>query len=449
MTRILFIFLIISSNILRPFVSIILILLKNVSKNLKDRIEFERKNIFQVECQSFRLIKQSAHYCFEVSSEGELEQVRPLIEYYLGQGKRIEILYSSASVDAKCLKLAQDFTDQIRLMRLPLASFAPLSFLFFQSPWSWVTAPTIFFCRYDFFPELLSFKFFNKKLILLSATCKKSSTFKKVLYRHFFQMIVASNEGEARLIKKLLGDLPGEIIDRKKIVHFDFRIPRIFNRIDNAQSLLNSKDEIKSYLQFIRSLAPNQKFIFGSAWPSDLSCFKSESINKNIENGSLHFLMVPHNLSLNSILDLKNSLNLFCPQIPLYEIKKGEVFDASILKSKPGIVILNMSGILCELYTQFQFAYVGGGYERSIHSVLEPYLSGCLVFVGPRIMRSTEYDYIKEIAPDEIQLLNTPESFYHQLSTKFNLLPNHLKRDQIAIEAQEKMNSIIKEIELC
>ena len=76
------------------------------------------------------------------------------------------------------------------------------------------------------------------------------------------------------------------------------------------------------------------------------------------------------------------------------------------------IVILQMSGILCELYSLFSQAYVGGGYERSIHSVLEPFFSNNIVITGPAINRSTEYDLALELISGEIHVLNRPESFY-------------------------------------
>jgi 3-deoxy-D-manno-octulosonic-acid transferase len=155
-------------------------------------------------------------------------------------------------------------------------------------------------------------------------------------------------------------------------------------------------------------------------------------------------LVVPHNLNTLSIIELKTALNTQFPDVPLYEVKKGQEFDASQLKTKPGIVILNMSGILCEIYSKFAFAYVGGGFERSIHSVLEPFLSGCEVFTGPKINRSTEYDFIKNVASDEIHLLKNSESFYN-----LSVNTNSCDRNQLSKNAETLMESIIKEIELC
>ncbi|MDO9180910.1 MAG: hypothetical protein Q7U04_00815, partial [Bacteriovorax sp.] len=106
MSRIIFIFLLFLAALIRGPLSVLAIFLKNFSRPLKKRIDFERKNLIELQCQSFKLDFLVADYCFEVSSEGELEQVRPLIEYYLLHKKRIEILFSSPSVETKCTILA-------------------------------------------------------------------------------------------------------------------------------------------------------------------------------------------------------------------------------------------------------------------------------------------------------------------------------------------------------
>ena len=67
------------------------------------------------------------------------------------------------------------------------------------------------------------------------------------------------------------------------------------------------------------------------------------------------------------------------------------------------IVLFTGKGVLCELYQKFDLAYVGGGFEKSIHSVLEPFWAGCQVVCGPGTHRSTEFDYCQSILKDKIQ----------------------------------------------
>lgn len=440
MSRIIFIFLLLVVGLIRGPLSLILVVFKNIITPLNKRILFERKNFFNDECRSFKFDLKIADFCFEISSEGELEQVRPLIEYYLGKEKKIEILFASPSVETKCLKLAQDFKDQIRVFRLPIVSFAPVPFFYFQSPWSWVSAPVIIFCRYDFYPELLSFKFFGKKLILVSATNKNPSWFKNQSY-FLFDFIVAANDFEARYFRTHF--------EKKKIESFDFRIPRIFRRLESAAQTLNSVIEISSYLKYLNSDSDTLKMVMGSAWESDLDILKTGNWAEDIITGKIHLLIVPHDLSTFSIAKIKDKLDSFMSKVPIYEIKRGEEFECSQFLINPGIIILNLTGILCEIYSKFSWAYVGGGYERSIHSVLEPFLSGSIVVVGPKIYRSTEYDLVKEYAPDEIHLLKDKESFYTLIKENALKTPMVNIRTTLKNEGVNYMKNIMSEFEIC
>ena len=440
MSRIIFNILLFISIIIRGPISILLIVFKNIVPGIRNRINFERKNQVEESCRSFALDGIIADYCFEVSSEGELEQVRPLLEFFLLKNKRIELIFSSPSVEKKCLKLASDNSQLIRLLRMPLASYFPFAFLVFQSPGRWVTASRIVFCRYDFFPELLILKYFGKKFILLSAANKKPSWFKTQVFS-FFDIIVAATNSEEQFFKSHFPLI--------ETFSFDFRVPRIFDRSINASKLLVTENVLTDYLIFLDSLTC-KKCILGSVWPTDLDILKDEKFATDIKNGEIHLLVVPHQLSISFILELQNKLQTLFPEIPIYEIKRGGAhFDSEQFKKIPGIVILNMSGVLCELYTKFPYAYVGGGFERSIHSVLEPFLSGAVVFCGAKVHRSTEFDTICELAPNEIHLLKNPENFY----TLFNEVVKSglikIDRQNLLVSSQKLKTEIINEIEKC
>lgn len=421
--------------------SSLIVVLKFFIPLLDKRIAFERLNLLSKECHSFKKERLVADYCFEVSSEGELEQIRPLLEIFLRKKKKIEMIFASPSVEKKCIDLAYEHPSLIRLLRLPVASFMPIDFLFFQSPWCWVTAPKIIFCRYDFYPELLLFKCLNKKLILLSAASKKPSWFKEQAYG-LFDMIVAANKTEEGFFKRLLPD--------KKIYAFDFRVPRIFERILKANTTLALDYQIKEYLSYLEQRPKDSKIILGSLWLSDLLILENKNWEDDLMSGKLHLLIVPHSLKVNTVKEILNKLTFLFPRLPVYEIsssQSGPRLDD--LLNSPGIVLLNKGGILCEFYTKFSFSYVGGGYERSIHSVLEPYLGQLQVACGPLVHRSTEYDFIKELSPLEIHLLKKAESFYNLFIEMAQKSSDPLIRAALKVQSKAQMETIINEIELC
>lgn len=414
--------------------SILMVLSRSFSPFVKNRLDFERKNFCDESAKSFFLSNEKADLTFLVSSEGELEQSRALIEKALSQNNLIEILYSSPSVEAKCQKIFESHSKHVRLFRLPLLSASPITFLYFQNVWQWVSSDVIIFCRYDFFPELLAFKFFNKKMILISGAFKKMSWYKRQSFS-FFSYIVAATDTEREKFHNLL-KLP-----QKSLKSCDLRIPRIIERKNLAETTLQKKTEIREYIQFLNQVPKSQKIIFGSAWASDLELLNQPDFLRDLRLGKIHLTIVPHKLDDKFVLGLKQKIDSLLG-IGFVEI----INEQNKFKNSP-IVIFQVSGVLCELYSYFQFAYVGGGYERSIHSVLEPFFMGCIVVVGPKIERSTEFDLVKEVLSDEIHVLNNPKSFYTlYMDMSMNTTLNLNARSLAAFTMQKQMEELFSEI---
>jgi 3-deoxy-D-manno-octulosonic-acid transferase len=428
MSHIFFISLLILFSIFRPVISLLVVILRPLVPFFKKRLNFERQNLMEESSLAF----EQADFCFEVSSEGELEQVRSLIEHALINHKKIEIIYSSPSVEKKCALLYSLYPDQVRLLRLPLLSSAPLSFLYFQSIWTWVKAPVIIFCRYDFFPELLLLRLRAKKFILVSGALKKPSWY-KVESLKFFDVIVSATELEKKNFNHLLGPTAA-------IYSCDFRVPRVSERFSNAQATLAKRPTLAPYIEKLKQLPGNKKLILGSAWGSDLEILKDPALVGRVKSGDLHILIAPHKLDDEFVANLKKA----CEQI--FGAKTVEVVDEDNFYLDSNIVILQMGGILCELYSLFTLTYVGGGYERSIHSVLEPFFSNNIVITGPVIHRSTEIDVALEVAPSEIHVLNRPESFYTIMESIDVKQVDKIGREAYLAQSVSTMKSIFKDI---
>ena len=428
MSRLFFILLLILLSIIRPFISVIAVVIRPLVPFIQKRLKFERKNFLESSAKGFK----QADFCFEISSEGELEQVRPLLQAALDKGLNIEILYSSPSVESKCQFFYSHYPENVRLLRLPLLSSFPVDFVYFRSIWGWVKSPVVVFCRYDFFPELLMLKVFGKKFVLISGAFKKTSWFKLQSFK-FFDLVVAATNQEKEKFKKLLGS-------NSQVYSCDFRVPRIAERQKNADETLAKKIQLTPYIDKLRALPVNNKIILGSVWPSDLEILKNSALIEKVKNKQMHLLLAPHKLDE----DFSKLLKEKCQEIfgpDLVEIVNNE----SPYSGSP-VVILQMGGILCELYSLFRASYVGGGYERSIHSVLEPFFSNNMVVTGPSISRSTEFDLAYEIAPQEIHVLKTPESFYTIIeSTDLEDL-DLLARSEFVARADKEMKQIISEI---
>lgn len=428
MSRLLFGLLLIVLSIIRPFISVLAVVIRPLVPFIQKRLSFERKNFLEEASRSHK----DADFCFEISSEGELEQVKPLITAVLAENRKIEILYSSPSVESKCQMIYYDYPDQVRILRMPLLSSFPFDFLYFRSIWGWVKSPVIVFCRYDFFPEMMALKLFSKKFILVSGAFKKTSWYKLQSFK-FFDVVVAATDNEKKKFENLLGD-------KARVYSCDFRIPRITERFLEAESTLFKRDFLDHYIEKLKSLPDDQKIVLGSAWASDLDILKNEKLIERVKNGTLHILLAPHKLDSEFSKNLKVTLDgLFGSDNVQIVNDKNPYLDAPV-------VILQMGGILCELYSLFKMSYVGGGYERSIHSVLEPYFSNNMVVTGPVIHRSTEFDLAHDLTPSEIHVLKSPESFYTIIEST-DLKTLDLKaRDAFKKQTATEMDLIIKEI---
>ncbi len=54
------------------------------------------------------------------------------------------------------------------------------------------------------------------------------------------------------------------------------------------------------------------------------------------------------------------------------------------------VLLVDQVGLLAELYAKAQFAFVGGSFKKTVHSVMEPLAAGCLTIVGPKHSNNRE-----------------------------------------------------------
>lgn len=336
---------------------------------LVERRRFEKKNHTDPGCTPFSDVGLVADFCFEFSSEGEYQQVASLISDGLHLGKRFELVFFSPSVEKAVVELGAKYPQQIRYLRYPLLTISP-----WHSFSNWVTSQRLILVRYDFFPEFLLWARADRTLHLLWVTFKKLRLKKKSpgLYKRLFltrarSIFYASPEDKE--VGERLG-FSGEF--------YDFRLEQIRRRISGREekftSAFSGYGELRARLE---AYPRHRRILIGNAWPSDLPVLKGIPED-------FFILVVPHKLEGAILRAFDEGLSEFRDDV---EVTTGESF------SKSRTQILNKKGVLCELYADFDFAYVGGGFEGSIHSVHEPLVAGVpCIACGPQHHRSTEYD---------------------------------------------------------
>lgn len=411
---------------------------------VKRRLIFERKNHIDLYSRSFRFDGKKADVTFEVSSEGELEQVRPLIDQLLAENFLVELIYASESVERKCEILAQEYKGRLRILRLPILTFFVSSTLGGCNFFRWRTGRILILCRYDFYPELMLLGARQKVFfILLSATLKNkeqyferffsmTAWYLRQIYIHFDVIVAASQDDEKRFLD--IG------YPSSNLRAFDFRVLQILKRLLEKEHKFSKIPSFSLFRHCLERFPYEKRLIMGSAWPNETEILRHPDFLKRILAGEFFVAIAPHKLGDESLALIKKTAQKYAEisgfDLPIYEwgpkLSDSQIRENfELINKKPGILLVSFPGVLCEIYSLFAHAFVGGGHGRSIHSVLEPYVAGATVYCGPKIHRSTEFDLIKKNTPHQMQVVQDL-SFFYPLLSRFELVDKELtQRDKL------------------
>lgn len=118
----------------------------------------------------------------------------------------------------------------------------------------------------------------------------------------------------------------------------------------------------------------------GSSHERDEELLIESFVELRTSRSDFCLLLVPHDPSEAAVSRIK----------ALAEPRSLRVSDLSITNDQADVIVVNKTGVLADLYKVAKLAYVGGGFDRGVHSVLEPMAHGCEVICGPNISVSRE-----------------------------------------------------------
>ena len=290
---------------------------------------------------------------FHVASLGEYEQGLPLLKKTRDAFPSHKIVLTFFSPSG--YEVVKDKTPAAAVLYLPFDTFSNAKrFLDLAHP-EWVV-----FVKYEFWPIYLKTLRDRKiKTLIVSAIFRPSQAFFKPYggwmrkslrtFNHFF----VQNETS----KKLLSDIGFKNVTVSGDTRFD-RVGEILQR-DNS-------------LDFLRKFKADQTcLVAGSTWPED-EALLVKYINQN-KAKKQKYVLVPHNIKQDSILILREKIEL--PTVLYSEISDKNPADFSVL-------IVDAIGLLTKIYAQADLAYVGGGMATGLHNVLEPAVFGIPVVIG-------------------------------------------------------------------
>jgi 3-deoxy-D-manno-octulosonic-acid transferase len=119
--------------------------------------------------------------------------------------------------------------------------------------------------------------------------------------------------------------------------------------------------------------------VAGSTWPEDEDVLLDAWMRLKLPRS---LLLVPHEPEERHLRKIEKKLDSLCLRHGRYSsLKEAVSWD---------VLLVDERGALAELYGAGALAFVGGGYHRHIHSIVEPVAHGLPVSFGPKFRRSPE-----------------------------------------------------------
>ncbi|WP_310004116.1 glycosyltransferase N-terminal domain-containing protein [Flavobacterium granuli] len=311
-----------------------------------------RKDVFTILEQKISAKDQTIW--FHAASLGEYEQGLPVIEKIKDKypsHKIVVTFFSPSGYEVRKNNTVADTT-----VYLPLDT-PKNSKRFIEL----VHPDLVFFIKYEFWINYLDqLQKQNISTYLISGIFREKQLFfkwyggfyRKALdtFTHFF----VQNENSRKLISSL-----GKT---NVTVSGDTRFDRVVTILEKDNTL-----------DFIAQFKDNKTtIVIGSSWPKD-EAILSEYINSS--NNDVKFIIAPHNIKLEQIKQLQNSIT-----------KKTVLFSEKENKdlSQFEVFIVDTIGILTRIYSYGDIAYVGGGFGNpGVHNLLEPATFAIPIVIGP------------------------------------------------------------------
>ena len=288
------------------------------------------------------------------SSLGEFEQGRPIIESWRRENPDYKILLTFFSPSGYEIMKNNAIADFIHYLPLDTRQNAR-KFMHIVNP------QLVMFIKYEFWYHMLHEAMHTgTRTILISSVFRRGQLFfrfygkwyRKVL--HSFSHIFVQDENSLDLLLN---------IGLKNVsIAGDTRFDRVAQIATQAKKI----DICESFT------AGKFTYVFGSTWPKDddiiipyINSCKSDSC----------FIIAPHEIGIKYIQQLENKLH---KRIALY----SHAYGKSLLEAR--VLIIDTIGLLSSVYRYGKVAYVGGGFGKGIHNILEPAVYGMPVVIGPR-----------------------------------------------------------------
>lgn len=334
-------------QVLRPF----------LGGKLREMIEDKNHGFYKIKKSGAEKEIADARPLWIHAASGEIEYARPVIREFKKRFPEVPILVTYSSPSAK--KILESLHEVDIWASLPW----DLDFMLtaFIAKWN---PRALLFSRTDVWPVLAQVaKKNNIPTGLFSATFAANSSRLKGLSRYLTKFAM-NHLGEIHCVSEEdRANLERLHLSTKIVVSGDTRFDQVFHRLENPKPLKNTL--MPSTDDFV--------LIAGSTWPED-EAILVPALAKMKREG-LKIIIAPHETTPAHLEKLEKQFTEAGLPFVLYS-KSTEWPTGSIL-------LIDQIGILAELYTWADIAFIGGSFKKQVHSVMEALAAGLPVMVGP------------------------------------------------------------------
>ena len=156
-------------------------------------------------------------------------------------------------------------------------------------------------------------------------------------------------------------------------------------------------------MEDLKFLQPLLQQFTGTLWvvPHRVDSESVEQIEQVLKQQGLDPIRTRDSSALKEVLNTQNSLRISC-------------------------VLVNEMGFLSELYSQADWAFVGGGFGAGVHSTVEPAICGIPIAIGPK--GAEKFSEIRQLSQSgQLQVLQTGSDLEKWIKTLRNISPEFQK----------------------
>lgn len=312
-------------------------------------------------------------WMFHAASVGELEAIRPVIQRVIAHGKEQVVLsvFSPSVYDA-----AQKVPGVDGVFYLPFDTLGNQRFFLDQ-----IHPQLVVITKHDVWPNLLvAAKERGIYTALINANFHPRSFRVHPAFGFFHRWVFLQFDGIAAVAKDHIKRLQPFVDDTVTCqVLGDSRYDRVLERVGKKSKQV---DEIRTQLE------DRIVIVAGSTHSTEEQQLVPVVADLMNDHPKLFVIWVPHDPE-------PQALKLLEQMITEHRLVIARWSEDAELSELSGVVV-DVTGILADLYSVGDIALVGGGYDKGVHSVIEPAATGLPVLFGPRYHVSQEAGYLIE-----------------------------------------------------